>query len=273
MSAAADARSEPSQGERPGKLDVRVLVARLGYLARAVVYGIIGGVAVRAAFGPGGDVTGTTGAVQSLLEGPAGALLVAVLGAGLLCFGMWRFVQAVQDTDGRGDDVGGLAVRAGMLGSGISHAALSVVAAQTLLAGSSSDGASWGSWLLRQDFGAWLIGGLGVAVAIAGLSQLYKAWTRSFCDHLTLDGSSSLLVDVCRFGIAARGVVFGIIGVSLTVAGVRYDPSRVRGIAEALDVVRAQPYGAWLFGATALGLLAFAVYCLVEAVYRRVETR
>ena len=138
---------------------------------------------------------------------------------------------------------------------------------------SSSDGASWASWLLRQDFGAWMIGGLGVVVAIAGLSQLYKAWTRSFCDHLVFDGSSSLLVDLCRFGIAARGVVFGIIGASLTVAGLRYDPSRVRGIAEALDVVRAQPYGAWLFAVTALGLLAFAVYCLVEAVYRRVETR
>lgn len=201
---------------------------------------------------------------------PAGVVLVAGLGLGLLCFSIWRFAQAIFDADGRGSDAEGIAARSGMIGSGLAHAALAVLAVQTLVSGASSGGPSWPAWLLRQEFGPWFLGGIGVGIAVGGVFQLRKAWKGDFQDHLTVAHSG--LIGVSRFGLAARGIVFGIVGASLVAAGFQYEPSRVKGVAAALDTIRAQPYGAWLFAATAFGLLAFAVYCLVEAAYRRVET-
>ncbi|HLG27874.1 MAG TPA: DUF1206 domain-containing protein, partial [Paenisporosarcina sp.] len=41
---------------------------RFGYMAKGVVYGMIGVLAALAAFGPGGETTGTSGALQSIAE-------------------------------------------------------------------------------------------------------------------------------------------------------------------------------------------------------------
>jgi hypothetical protein len=76
-------------------------------------------------------------------------------------------------------------------------------------------------------------------------------------------------VQLGRVGIAARGAVFGISGMFLVSAGMTSDPSRAKGFAEALQVVREAPYGQALLAAVALGLIAFSAYQGVEARFRR----
>lgn len=78
-------------------------------------------------------------------------------------------------------------------------------------------------------------------------------------------------VHVSRFGIAARGVVFAVVGGFLVAAAVRADPGEARGLGGALAALRDQPYGPWLFAAAALGLMAFGVYGLLLARYRQVR--
>jgi hypothetical protein len=71
-------------------------------------------------------------------------------------------------------------------------------------------------------------------------------------------------------GHAARAVVFGLIGAFLVKAAVQYDPQEAIGIDGALRKLVQQPYGEPLLGVVAAGLLAYAVYCLVQARYREV---
>ncbi|MBW7470777.1 DUF1206 domain-containing protein [Marinobacter sp. F4218] len=41
-------------------------------------------------------------------------------------------------------------------------------------------------------------------------------------------------------------------------------------IAEVFDTLRSQQFGTWLIGSVAIGLVAFGIYSLLEAIYRRV---
>jgi hypothetical protein len=52
-------------------------LARLGYAARGTVSLIVGGLALLAAFGQGGEATGSKGALQALMTQPLGEVLLA----------------------------------------------------------------------------------------------------------------------------------------------------------------------------------------------------
>jgi hypothetical protein len=70
-------------------------------------------------------------------------------------------------------------------------------------------------------------------------------------------------------GWCALGVAYGVPGVLLVVAAVRYDPAQPTTLDAGLQAVADQPYGPPLLGLLALGLVAFGVYCLYDARYRK----
>jgi hypothetical protein len=70
-------------------------------------------------------------------------------------------------------------------------------------------------------------------------------------------------------GQAARGVVFGMIGVFLVQAAVSYDPHKARGLDDSLRVLAHGTWGRAALVAVAAGLAAFGAYSLLEARYRR----
>jgi hypothetical protein len=72
-------------------------------------------------------------------------------------------------------------------------------------------------------------------------------------------------------GHVARGVVFGLIGVFVIKAAVDYKPKDAIGIDGALRKLVDAPYGPWLLGLVAAGLLAYGVYCAFDARYRDVS--
>jgi hypothetical protein len=71
-------------------------------------------------------------------------------------------------------------------------------------------------------------------------------------------------------GVLARGVVFSLIGIFLIKAAVEYEPQEAIGLDGALRKLVAQDHGRFLLGLVAAGLLAFGVFCLFQARYRRV---
>jgi Domain of Unknown Function (DUF1206) len=254
------------------------LLARSGYVARGVVYLIVGGLAVLAAFGKGGQTTDTHGALTSFLAQPFGNVLLAIVALGLIGYVLWRVVQALADVDHHGNDPKGLAIRGGLLVSAATHSLLALFALSLVFGWGSSIGGGDGdsgardgtAWLMQQPFGRWLVGLIGLAIVGAGVAHMVKGYRARFQKYLQMD-AAHLAAPVCRFGLIARGVVFVIIGAFLIVAAVEFDSAEARGLQGALHTLQQQPYGWILLGIVALGLAAFGVYSLIEARYRRIE--
>jgi hypothetical protein len=68
--------------------------------------------------------------------------------------------------------------------------------------------------------------------------------------------------------MAARGVVFCIVGWLVIQSALTYDPSKSQGLQGALATLRQAAYGPYLLGIVALGLIAYGIFQLVKARYR-----
>jgi hypothetical protein len=127
---------------------------------------------------------------------------------------------------------------------------------------------------MAVPFGRWLVALVGLGIIGYGIYQLYRAYAAKVRKHLELSRASATeaewIVRFGRFGIGARGVVFGIIGWFLLRAAMEYEPRRASGLGGALATLERQSYGPWLLGIVALGLIAYGLYQLANARYRRI---
>jgi uncharacterized protein DUF1206 len=246
-------------------------------VAKAAVYVIVGGVAAKVGFGMGGRPTDTRGALATILGQPFGRVLLAVVAAGLFGYAAWLVLSAVLDSEGRGSSLRGLLARAGAAARGMVHAALGARAALMVMGSRQRGNAvrEWTERLLEAPFGPWLVAIAGVSVTAYGLHQLYRAVAADLAEHLDRSrlGASAArwAVRFGRFGMAARGLVFGTIGFFLVRAAVRYDAREAKGIAEALRTMASRSSPPWLLAAVAVGLVAYGLYELFEARYRRIR--
>lgn len=264
------------QSVRHGGLEV---AARVGYAARAVVYAVVGVLALMVALGRGGRTTDTKGAVVEVANQPFGSVLLGVLGLGLLAFAAWRFVQALKDVEGKGRSAKGLVARGALAVSGFIHASLGLFAFQ-LLQGRGGRGGDetrdLTARLMSQPFGRVLVAAVGGVVLVFAFQQLKQAWTGHMLDKLELTGVAARqrtsVERISRAGVAARSVVFLVMGVFFLLAALRSNPGEARGLGGALATLAAQPFGPWLLGVVAAGMVAYAVYQLLEARYRRIRT-
>lgn len=258
--------------------NVIVCLARTGYAARGIVYLLVGGLAILAAFGRGGETTGSPGALKSVLTAPLGTWLLLILGLGLVCYSLWRGIQAIMDPDRYGTSPKGLAIRAGFLGSALSHLVLAGFSVMMIFAIGDSSGGSEGStqntvdWLMSQPYGRWLVGSLGLAIGGIGLVYHLKAWRTDFDDCFDMPTRSRYWAfPVFRFGLTVRGIVFMIVGALFVIAAYQFNPEKAGGTAEVMSTLREQPFGKWLLATVAIGLFAFGVYSFLEAVFGRVK--
>jgi hypothetical protein len=254
-------------------------LARVGFAAKAVLYFVVGVLALRAALGVGGDTTGSRGALTTLVRQQFGPAILVVIAAGLFGYAAWRITEALLDPERRGHGAKGLALRASYAARGIFHAVLGAQAVRVAMgsAGSSSGEATetWTARALEAPFGAWIVVAIGLSVAGYGVYQIYRAWIAKLSKQLNLSRLSreagSWLIKVCRVGIGARGVVFAVIGGFLARAGLAHNANKAADTGEALDVIGNQPFGDWLLGAVAIGLIAYGAYEVVQARYRVIK--
>lgn len=255
-------------------------LARLGYATKGVVYLIIGSLAVQLAVGHGGSATDQRGALRVIYEQPFGKFLLAIVALGLLGFALWSFIQAIFDTEGKGQSAKGILERVGYAVVGVSSGTLAFGAYQ-LAAGTGSGGQGsttnaqdWTALLLKQPFGVVLVALVGLTIIAVAFYIFSKAYTTKFRSHLNLATVDAQMrrgiILVGRCGYAALGVVFSIVGIFLIVAAAQHNPKQAKGLDSALQTLLHQPFGPLLLGIVALGLIAYGVYSLVEARYRRV---
>jgi hypothetical protein len=253
-------------------------LARAGYVAYGVVYALVGVLAVQAALGGGGKTASQEGALRQVLLAPLGRVLLDLVALGLLAYAAWRLFQGILDPENEGRDAKGLLKRVEHVLNGLFHAALAFSAGQLALGSGGGGGGSpddWTARLLAQPLGRWLAVIAGAVIVGAGLYQLYKAYKADFRDELKTGEMSARAMTWAtrsgRLGYAARGVVFGVIGVFLGQAALQTDPNEARGLGGALETLARQPLGPYILFAVAIGLVAYGVFMFVVARYRRIE--
>jgi hypothetical protein len=257
-------------------------LARFGYAAKGVVYAVIGLLALQLVFGQGGEATGPEGALNTIGQQPFGRMLLAIMAVGLLGYALWRFVQAAVDPEHKGRDAKGLAQRAGYVASGLAYGALGVLAGRMAMgqAGGGNGGQAQQDWtarILAQPFGVWLVALLGLLIIAVGIYQFYYGVSGKFRRELKLHEMSHTEITWAirsgQLGYAARGIVYAVIGGFFILAGLRSNPEQAGGFGQALAELARQPYGPWLLGLVALGVLAYGIYAFVQARYRRIFAR
>lgn len=260
-------------------------LARIGLVAKGVSYGIVGVLALMLAIGEGGKATSRSGALATIADQPFGEVLLILLAFGFAAYAIWRFVQAFAEREEDDDEAKGKAKkwgkRAGYVGRGLIYAALTFTTIKLLT--SSSGGGESQSEQAKQSTstafdlpgGRWLVGLVGLAIVAAGLWNAYRAFTTKFEDKWrTGQMSEAERTWGSRVGVAghlARGVVLGLIGVFIVKAAVEYDPDEAIGLDGALQKLANTTYGPYLLGLTAIGLICYGLYCLVDARYRDVS--
>ncbi len=234
--------------------------------------------AVETVFSVGGRTTDNQGALRVIAHEPFGQFLLGLMTLGLAGYALWRFIEAFLDPENEGSDAKGLGKRLGYFISGVAYAGIAY-GAYRLLEGASGSSSThntrdWTARLLSEPFGQWLVGLLGLIVIGIGIAQLVQAYKADFDKRLDLGGLSQSarhwILIFGRWGVAARGIVFGIIGLFLLQAALHSSAGRAIGLDGALAVLARQPFGPWLLGFVALGFIAYGLFMLVEARYRRI---
>lgn len=244
---------------------------RAGYAARGLTYLIVGGLAVAAAFG-GGRAEGTTGALASLRGAPWGQALLWIVAVGLFAYAVWRLLAAAMDLEAHGSGGKGIVARLGLTVSGIVHGGLAYTAAQLAMGNGSGRGGGsaedWTAQLMALPWGRWLVILAGVAVIGAGGYYAWKGIGEKYKENMRLTRTTERLDWVCKVGLLAHGVVVAIIGGFLVYAGWTADPSEAGGLGQAFATVRDAAFGRVLLALLGLGMVAFAVFCVLQAIYR-----
>ncbi len=256
-----------------------VRLGRCGYVAKGVVYLLIGVLALKAAMGSGGKTTGNAGAIETLYQQPFGRFLVTIVAIGLFAYALWLFVAAALDLEGKGMEAKGVATRLVFAIVGGSYVALGIGALRLALhrssGGKSSDAQTqdWTARLLKHPGGVALVVLIGLIVLGVAGYFFFEAVTAHFRKKLNLSGAHvgerRWVVPLGRVGYAALGVVNTIVGIFLIIAALRNNPGQAKGVGGALAEITQRPYGAFLLGIVAIGLIAYGAYTFVEARYRQ----
>lgn len=241
--------------------------ARAGWLARGIVYCLLAYIALSSA---GASDAGPQGAFRSVRDMPAGSILLILLAIGLALYGAYRLYGAALDSEGKGEDAKGIAIRLGYAGSGIAHFLLAWAALR--LASGNADGSGGrekeaAGMLLDMPLGGTLLGAVGLGFLVAAAHQAAKAWTTEFMKGVAPE-APAWVVPVGRAGLAARAVVFAVIGYSLVRAGWFDTAGEVKGVGDALSALTEH---AALYTLVAAGLFLFGIHSLVEARWRRIR--
>ena len=277
---ALDAQTDARQKAESGR-GWYAVVARTGLVAKGISFGLVGALALKLALGSGGKATSRQGALQTLAHHSFGKIVLIALALGFAAYALWRFIQAYAE---RPDSEDGTAKvwgkRAGYVGRGLIYAGLTYSTLRIVAGsggGQSQDQKAHKStaMVLGWPGGRWLVGAAGLCLIGAALWNLYRGLSKKFEDKWRVARlSPSVRRWGARAGVAghvARFVVFGLIGIFVTKAAIDYKPSDAIGLDGALQKLAHASYGPWLLGLTAAGLVAYGIYCLVDAGLRDVS--
>ena len=253
-------------------------IARAGYVAKGTVYAAVGVLAGRVALGAGGKTTGTGGAVESIGSQPFGKAILVLLALGLTGYALWKFVQGIMDPDERGSDVGGIMRRVAYCGSALIHLGIAFGALEELFGveGQSTTIDQWTAYAMsyQPPLGQILVGLVGLGVLVVGLYQFYAGVSGRFrreIETYNMSEAARWALLTGRVGTVARAIVILLAGSFVVLAAWQAEPKETRGLGGTLETLVRQPFGPYLLGIVAAGLIIYGVFMLMVARYRDIE--
>jgi hypothetical protein len=250
-------------------------VVRLGYLAKGMIYSLMGILALRVGLGlRGGRITDPSGVLASLLRQPFGRIMLAAIGIGIVGYSAYYVFEAIADTRRRGGGVRGWTSRSLTIIKAAAYGTIGIQALRlTFLDERPSDGTEKGARLLLQfPGGNLLLAAIGIGVAIYGITQLRMVWRGGADDDIDVSRvrrEAAWLLPLGRFGTAARSVILLVMGLTLAWSGLFRYAAFADGYREVLATIAS--VNPWALAAMGAGLLSFGVYQLGHARYARLS--
>jgi hypothetical protein len=252
-------------------------LVRLGYLAKGIIYTLIGVLALRVAFGMrGGRLLDPGGALLQILRQPFGMVLLAFIGVGILAYAGYYVFEAIADLRRKGGGIRGWIDRSLTIIKAIFYGAVGVQAMAIVTMGDTprNDPEDQARTVMNFPLGWILLVLIGAGVAVYGVTQLRMAWrggTDDDIDSARVRREARWLMPLGRAGTLARGVVLVMMGLGMAFAGAREKPSDADGYREILfAMLSVNPL---LLAALGGGLLCFGLYQLCHARYARLPLR
>lgn len=252
-----------------------VLLGRVGLVGYGVVNLLLAWLATQVALGSGTGKTeaGKGGALQRIADESWGTALLWVIGVGLLALALWQLGEAIWGRKSGGGAVRRIAHVAEALAFGFLGVSAIRVAAGSGSTGSNEQQAGFTAKVLDAPAGQVLVVVAGLAVLGAAGYLFVKGYKRKFLRDLDLATASpatrKTTTRLGQVGYMALAVAYAIVGVLIIVAAVQHDPDKATGLDTALATLAQQPYGTALLLVVALGLACFAVYCFLDARFRK----
>jgi hypothetical protein len=241
---------------------------RFGMVVYGVVHLIVAWLAVQLALGQGGKQASQKGAMQTLAKEPAGTLLLWLVAVGMFALVVWRVIEMVvghQEYDGgkrwrKRATSGFKAIVYGYLG---------VTALRFAVGASSGKSTNYTAKLMDQTYGRWIVGGIGAAIVLYGVSYARRGWTEKFMENLdargTLGDAGTAYRWIGKVGYIAKGVAFCVVGGLFVTAAYTHEAKKSGGLDDALHKVLQQPFGPFLLVLIAAGIACYGLFCFARA--------
>jgi hypothetical protein len=263
------------QVARVAENPVVVLLGRVGLIGYGVVNILLAWLTTRVAFGAteAEAEAGKGGAVQHIAETGWGAVLLWVIGVGLLALAIWQLAEAIR----RHANQTGVTPRLVSAAEATAFAILGVSAVRAAAGrgsgGSNDEQADFTARVLEAPGGPVIVGVAGVVLAGVAALLAGKGITRRFLADLDLTAASTgtrgLLSALGLVGYLTLGVAYGMVGGLITAAAAQHDPEKATGLDTALSELAGHPYGTGLLLGIAVGFACFGAFCLLDARFRR----
>ena len=244
--------------------------ARVGWLAKGVLWTIIGVLAIRLALGEVGEEASESGALELVARQAGGRWMLFVLGFALILYVLWRLATAFLPGS---TDLEGLAKRGGYLFSALAYCFITWTALTLAMSGRTEEEGSSVSRLseslMTTTWGRALIGIVGVIALVSGAYFVYKGMDRRFEEQLYMARWSSPYSDLVEWtgivGWIGRSIVIFLVGIFFSAAAISGSSENAKGLDGILsEVARNTTWGTIVVAAAGVGMLVYGIFLLLS---------